>query len=57
MLESEPGRRKAIVFSSRARLNRFHRPGGDISWHNVDEEFQEVANAVQVLVRVMAFCG
>ena len=37
--------RKLSVFNLVTLDGYFAGPGGDISWHNVDEEFQELANA------------
>jgi len=37
--------RRLTVFNLVSLDGYFAGPGGDISWHNVDEEFQEVANA------------
>jgi dihydrofolate reductase len=37
--------RKIVVFNLVTLDGYFAGKGGDISWHNVDEEFQELANA------------
>jgi len=37
--------RRLSVFNLVTLDGYFSGPGGDISWHNVDDEFQEVANA------------
>jgi dihydrofolate reductase len=37
--------RKLTVFNLMTLDGYIAGPGGDISWHNVDEEFQELANA------------
>ena len=37
--------RRLLVFNLVSLDGYFAGPGGDISWHNVDEEFQELANA------------
>src|SRR5512136_1466312 len=41
----ETAMRRLTVFNLVTLDGYFAGPGGDISWHNVDEEFQELANA------------
>jgi dihydrofolate reductase len=44
-LRKEKAMRRLTVFNLVTLDGYFAGPGGDISWHNVDEEFQELANA------------